>query len=66
MRIVRPQWDSNPQASDSKSFALFIRLCALKVDSTLKKGCLFWILQNLYLELKIRGHLVDLEILTKN
>ena len=67
MRKVRPQRDSNPQSSDSESFALFVRLCALKVDSTLKKGCLFFrILQNVYLELKTRGHLVDLEILTEN
>ena len=63
MRKVRPQRDSNPQSSDSKSDALSVRLCDLEVDSTLKIVCLFFrILQNIYLELKTRGHLVDLEI----
>ena len=67
MRKVRPQRDSNPQSSDSKSDALSVRQCGREVDSTLKIVCLFFrILQNVYLELKTRGHLVNLEIVTEN
>ena len=67
MRKVRPQRDSNPQSSDSKSDALSVRLCGREVHSTLKIVCLFFrIPQNVYLELKTRGHLVDLKILTEN
>ena len=41
-------------------------LFGLEVASTLNNLCFFCIRQNIYLELKVRGLRVDLELLTKN